>query len=371
MADHSMLKNHLLEAISASDMKTAVNLYDRMLDKGADPWDIHLSLYPAVQAVLNPPFINPHLPKMYAIIREFIPYLEKGDIPSLIRLEIAEYARRPKLKIPAIPKTGKKEIAFSDIETAISYQDLELTANALKSFLEQKGALGFSRNLLLLGSGYLKDSLGHSISCTAFILLEMNSRPGDDPWPALVCLADYLCKGRFDTLPSEISSEEHISHQVFEKELLRAAAGYGIVNLHHTITLYTIDRSRHLFNSKENQHMLRAGIEFMKAKAEGSKTFLPADTAPIDYQQFYSQFAKKDAESVVPMILAMVSSVSQRKRLGRYLIKGLCDLYQGDYNPHYITGLGSTLWVMQDFWKNPRLLSAVSEQYLDFFFGGI
>lgn len=366
-----MMNKDLLEAISASDMNAAVSLYDRLLEKGGDPWEIHLSLFPAVQAVLNPPFINPHLPKMYAVIREFIPYLEKEDIPALVRIEIAEYARRPKLKVPAKPGVGKKGITFSDIETAISYQDLELTANALKSFLEQEGAIGFSRNLLLLGSGYLNNSLGHSLSCTAFILLEMNSRPGDDTWPALVCLADYFCKGRFDTMPPTITSAESMSDKALEKELLRAATGYEIVNLHHTITLYTIERIRHLFNAKEHQHMLKAGIEFMGIKTEGSKTFNPANAAPSDYEQFYAQFSKRDSESMIPMILAMTSSILDRKRLGRYLIKGLCDLYQGNYNPHYLTGLGSTLWVIQEYWKNPRLVSAVSDQYLNFFFDGI
>ena len=366
-----MVKKDLLEAISASEKNVAVNLYDQLLENGVDPWDIHLSLFPAVQPVLNPPFINPHLPKMYAVIREFIPYLEKEDIRDLVRIEIAEYARRPKLKAPVKSRSGKKGIAFSDIETAISYQDVELTANALRTFFEQKGAIELSRNLLLLGSGYLNDSLGHSLSCTTFILLEMNSRPGDDPWPALVCLADYFCKGRFDTLPPAISSAESISEKELEKELLRAAAGYGIVNLHHTITLYSIQRARNLFNSKEHQHMLRAGIEFMGIKAESSKTFRPADTVPPDYKQCYAQFSKKDSHSIIPMILAMTSSISDRKRLGRYLIKGLCDLYQGNYNPHYLTGLGSTLWVIQNYWKNLRLVSAVSDQYLNFFLEGI
>ena len=58
----------LLEAINASDTQRASALVQQMLRAGMDPWEIHLALYPAVQPVLNPPFINPHLPKMYAVL---------------------------------------------------------------------------------------------------------------------------------------------------------------------------------------------------------------------------------------------------------------------------------------------------------------
>jgi len=366
-----MLTSGLLEAIGASEMNSAVNFYDKLLEKGEDPWDIHLSLFPAVQPILNPPFINPHLPKMYAVIREFISYLKKEDLPALIRIEITEYAKRPKFKKSVKSSVRKRSVSFSDIETAISNQDIELTANALKAFLYQKGAIELSRNLLLLGSGYLNDSLGHSFSCTAFILLEMLSRPQDNPWPVLVGLADYFCKGRFYTMPPVISTDRNISGKILEKELLRATAGYGIVNLHHTITLYAIERTRHLFNVEVYQYLLQAGIGFMGIKDKDSRKIEPADTVPSNYKHFYGQFSKKDLNSTLPTILTMMRSQSNRRRLGRYLIKGLCDHYQGNYNPHYLTGLGSTLWIIENYWNSPNLISAALGQYLDFYFDGI
>ena len=88
----------LLHAIEMEDAAETDRQLKKLFDEGHDAWEIHLSLYPAVQRVLNPPFINPHLPKMYAINRELIPYLETKDIPPLIRLEVMEYARRPKLE---------------------------------------------------------------------------------------------------------------------------------------------------------------------------------------------------------------------------------------------------------------------------------
>jgi len=50
----------------------------------------------------------------------------------------------------------------------------------MSAFCDQKGRTEFARRLLLLGSGYLKVSLGHSLSCTAFILLEMLQRRDRD-----------------------------------------------------------------------------------------------------------------------------------------------------------------------------------------------
>ena len=49
----------------------------------------------------------------------------------------------------------------------------------------------------MLGSGYLGQSLGHSVSCTAFILLEMLERADEDPLPALFALGSLLLQGSF------------------------------------------------------------------------------------------------------------------------------------------------------------------------------
>ena len=54
-------------------MPEASELFREGVSGGIDSWEIHQSLFPVVQRVLNPPFINPHLPKMYRICREFIP----------------------------------------------------------------------------------------------------------------------------------------------------------------------------------------------------------------------------------------------------------------------------------------------------------
>ena len=68
------MERSLLDAIEASDVAATSEVLAKNIKEGADPWKIHLSLFPVVQRVLNPPFINPHLPKMYGICPEFVPF---------------------------------------------------------------------------------------------------------------------------------------------------------------------------------------------------------------------------------------------------------------------------------------------------------
>src|SRR5512139_1908395 len=274
------MNDELLSLIEAGDPRKALECVDRAAATGADPWNIHFSLFPLAQRVLNPPFINPHLPKMHRIYRELIPYLKKDDIPALIRLEVNEYTRRPKLE--RLPKASllPSTVSFSDVESAIREQDREKTAALMAAFCAQAGGAELARRLLLLGSGYLQDSLGHSVSCTAFILLEMLERSDQDPWPALATLADYFCKGGFYATPAFRKTPAVGSDDVFDRYLLRATSGRGIVNLHHTITIYAIEQVRQFFTEEQYNHMVGEWISFMEDKKldlvtlEGHKTEL-------------------------------------------------------------------------------------------------
>lgn len=259
------MENDLLEALKASDPAKASKCLSEELKTGIDPWRIHLSLFPVVQRVLNPPFINPHLPKMYRIHRELVPFLNEDEIQRLIYLEVNEYAKRPKLD--PLPKgiLLTSPVSFNDVETAIREKDWEKTTVFMATFQSQQGGVELARQLLLLGSGYLAESLGHSVSCTAFILLEMLERPEEDPWPVLATLSDYFCKGEFET---SLGMRKALfpSEEILNRLILRATCGQGIVNLHHTITRYALERVRHLFTGEEFNHMLSVWDEFMGKK---------------------------------------------------------------------------------------------------------
>ena len=74
---------------------------------------------------------------------------------------------------------------------------------------------------------------------------------------------------------------------------------------------------------------------------------------------------------MVTAACGMVTSQEGRSELGRFLIKVLCDRYRGDYNPHYLTGLGSALWVVNRFAKQVSIVTNALYQYVDFLFDGL
>jgi hypothetical protein len=366
------MEKGLLDAIEASDVAGASKLVAKDIRQGIDPWKIHLSLFPVVQRVLNPPFINPHLPKMYRICRELVPYLDEDKVSDLIALEVTEYTRRPKMKKIPMAALLTSPVAFEDIETAIRENDPEKVTVLMATFLERKGGAEFARRVLLLGAGYLNNSLGHSFSCTAFILLEMLERTDQEVWPALSTLADYFCKGQFHTTPELKKSTSPTEKQDLNGSMFRAASGRGIVNLHHPITRYAIERVRKFLTQEEYDHTINAWVEFMGDKKGIEVSFGDTGSGRVeDYGRFYENFSKVDARRMVTSVREMISSEEHRRKLGRFIVQGLCDRYQGDYNPHYLTGLGSALWVLDRYRDQPAIVANTLFQYLDFFFSGV
>lgn len=358
----------LLQKLEESDAAAAAQLVRDEIGKKGNAWKIHLSLFPVAQRVLNPPFINPHLPKMHSICRDFHPYLREEEIPALVMLEISEYARRPKLE--KIPRGRLNSSAsFMDIESAIRQGDREKAAALLYAFHEQRGKEELARSLLLLGSGYLDQSLGHSVSCTAFICLEMMERTDQDPWPTLATLADYFCKGQFHTTPDLRKAAALPPEETQDQQLLRAASGPGIVNLHHTITRYAVERIRHLLSEAEYSHMIARWIDFMGAKRTKMISLDTSEGSELkDYTHFHQYFSKREEKPILASLARLIPSEEGRRQVGRYLIKGICDLYQGNYDPHYLTGLASALWVVNHYWNQPSIAINALAQCVNYFF---
>lgn len=358
---------YLVRAIEASDVKAISLIKDGLRQDEA--WNVHLTLFPAAQRILNPPFINPHLPKMYGVLRDLLPYLMPEDIPGLLYMEAVEYARQTKLN--ELPKRSpwSKRISFADIEGLIKKNDHYEAATAMGTFCEQEGAKELARRLLLLGSGYLTESLGHSVSCTAFILLEMLQRPGEDSWPTLALLADYFCKGHFDTTP-RLRKQRSPEGGLSDAHFLQSTTGSSFTDIHHTITLYAIERSRHLLAREEYDHLLECWLAFMGKKSEHLVSVDAKHGAAANYTTFFNLFSRLETGQALAAAVPM-ATFDGRRQLGRFLVRALCDLYQGDYNPHFITGLGASLWIIAGHWNKPHIATNVLHQYLDFFFRGL
>ncbi len=360
----------LLKAIETSNVSEAVRLLDSETASGKDPREIRASLFAPVQRVLNPPFINPHLPKMYRICRELAKSLDKESLYPLVRLEITEYAKRPKLEPLEKGEVRTETVSFGQIETALTGTDPGETAGLMYAFWTQAGGSELARRMLLLGSGYLGKSLGHSISCTAFIFLEAIERHDQDPWPALAMIADYFHRGRFSQTP-HIKSEP-VSEADLANHLLRAASGRGIINLHHTITLYAIERVRQLFNQEEYNHLLHEWIDFLGDKEAEVVTLIggrssAGESAPL----LDDVIAGLNTHATLAALSGMLGSDSERSKVGQSLIRGIIGLYQGDYNPHYLTGLGSALWALDNYAGERQIVLNAFFQYLDYFYSDL
>ncbi len=364
--------DNLLAAIEQSDLKEARRVTKKLLeDASNDPWLVHDSLFPIVQRVLNPPFINPHLPKMYAINRELAEYLQPAERRSLVALEVEEYTRREKTPVMVPPSQFPVRVTFKEIEKAISQGDVEKTARLLYVFKENQGDARLVNKLLLLGSGYLNGSLGHSISCSAFILLEMMHRQDENPWPVVSMLAEYYCSGGFEQKPVLQSSTLSAYREAYILEVERAVSGTGIVALHHTITLYAIERCRNLFTNEEYEHLLTSWASMMKHKRVELLQYAGDSTELSAYRDFASLFTSKEPGLLSPFIAGSLTSAGKRRQLGYYVTRAVIEAYNGQYNPHSITGLGSALWMMETFSAFPGIVINGWLQYLDFFYSDI
>lgn len=364
--------SELITAIDQSDVVKAQTLFRSLLEKARDPWSVHKALFEVSLRVLNPPFINPHLPKMYGIDRELASYLKKPELELLVQLEIREFAQRNKLKPLVKPENLPNKSDFKTIEENIAQKKVLSTALAMYGYLQANGTAQLAKKLLLLGSNFLNSSLGHSVSCTAFILLEMDHRQDDDPWPTLALLAEYFCKGNFKTTPALQYSAISDYQEVYIDHLQQAVSGTGIVALHHTITLYAIERCRHLFSHQEYDHMLTMWTEMMGKKQTALYAEKEFDPEPLPaYGTFYSIFSRHAPQPLLGMVLGSLGSKENRLKLSRYLTLGVLQSYDGSYNPHYLTGLGSGIWLLENFSDHPGIVVNGLLQYLDFFFTGI
>ena len=118
--------------------------------------------------------------------------------------------------------------------------------------------------------------------------------------------------------------------------------------------------------------MANVWIRFLGDKQEEKVTLKGGEAEVVeDYDRFYETFSEMKTGPVMASSIRMITSEEGRFKLGRFLIQGLCDKYQGNYDPHYLTGLGSALWILEHYWKDTPIATNALYQYLDFFFSGL
>ena len=309
---------------------------------------------------------------MYAINRELVPFLEPDDVAMLVRVEVEEYAQREKLPSFRKPSVLPTVYDFSQLEKPIINKDVEATAATLYAYLTRAGPIPLASNLLIQGSGYLDQSLGHSISCTTFMLLEMIFRRDEDPWPVLAAIGEYFCDGNFSQRPKLQYSAVSDYPEVYILDLKRAVSGTGIVALHHTITLYAIERSKHFWDHSEYDHGLTMWRRMLGDEEEDLYPIEEIAAEPLlDFTTFYQMFLQADQTILLSYARQALGSEKERHRFAGFLIKAVLRCYDGQYNPHYLTGLGSSLWIMDRFHSHVDIVLSGLHQYLDYFFSGV
>jgi hypothetical protein len=118
--------------------------------------------------------------------------------------------------------------------------------------------------------------------------------------------------------------------------------------------------------------MVNAWIDFLGDQGEERISREGPSAEPAkEYDQFYERFSTLNTKPVVASLSGMIGSQEGRQKIKSFLVQGVCDKYQGAYDPHYLTGLGSALWVLDQYWQDARLVTNGLMQYLDFFFSGI
>jgi hypothetical protein len=125
---------------------------------------------------------------------------------------------------------------------------------------------------------------------------------------------------------------------------------------------------RPLISEKEHGHLLQKWRLFLGAKSAGEFPEREHEQGKPDYDNFMESYRSLDTEAVVTSLAGLLPVPEGRDLLGRFLVKALCDTYNGSYNPHYVTGLGSTLWAINRFRETPVIAVGALRQYVDYLF---
>jgi len=118
-------------------------------------------------------------------------------------------------------------------------------------------------------------------------------------------------------------ADSGINAHTLKNLLWKATSGKGVVNLHHTITFYALERVHPFFNQKEYERVFSACVAFMGEKEINPIPFEKAPVSlPNEYNQFYKVFSTLDAKAVIGCLQNMLPSTKGRQQLGRFSDSG-------------------------------------------------
>jgi len=298
-----------------------------------------------------------HLIKMSLFLRELAikNYFSRETEKQLIKAVALNLSNRHFVKIQS-ERTGYKE-EKADLDNAKKMMEEIDKGNAHNAYYYALGLLkeqpdDLSHLLIQIGSRYIGNSLGHSLSCFYPVVSDYINNDSSFAANSLLSYVMYLC--RYDLSEKQqkdiwhsFSGKQTKNNFSFDYNQLtyRCASGEGIINLHHMITLaiFVLWESND-FADYPPYNILLDWIDDKEIDKKQKRIIedIAYDIALADnYQEFKTEFDFSKLDSSIKKYFAFLKK--DFDQAVDWLFRLYADNLGEEWNPHYITGLYAAL----------------------------
>lgn len=341
------MRSQLMKRIISDDVKSVENAIEAL---DAKNWMIDFvdEFLPFMLMETNLKYGSFHTVKMTLFLRKLAMrgMLSDDTERKVLRLLSLEMVNRDWVNIKAAQiGNAKHKSSFAIVKMLEELEDHNVH-NAYyyaTDLLETDTAL-LSQTLLTIGSKFIPNTLGHSVSCFYPVVKDLiytNSRYRNT---AVLSYLMYLA--RFDISESILKDveEKTESPEDYSEWLKRSASGDGIINLHHMITIYILMEWESAgFNDEKAAPygILKdwiAGKEIDEKREAFVKQSTDRESLPESYSEFFDEFSINDLDESVRLVLHLVAE--KPKNAYDWLIRFYAENYEPNrWNPHYYTSL--------------------------------
>ena len=312
-------------------------------------------LVPLLLMECNLKYSNFHLVKMSLFLRELTikEYFTRKTEKQLIKLMAYNFSEKNLVNIEA-----KREGIYEEHDSSQIMDKLLKEINKGNSHNAFYYALGMLKHqpeelchiLLKIGSRFISDSLGHSLSCFYPVVRDYIYQDSIHTPTAILSYIMYLC--RYNLNDKERASLEKKFNGDYSKNCIpddyndltyRCASGEGIVNLHHMITLaiYFLWKDDE-FNFNPSCEELLEWVENKEVNKDQKRMISSLNTnveIPSTYKKISDSFHLEELDQSLENYFALL-----KKDPGNaidWLFRLYTEYYQIGWDPHYFTGLYS------------------------------
>jgi hypothetical protein len=350
------MKSQLMKSIISDDLKAVEDAIEAL---DAKNWMIDFvdEFLPFMLMETNLKYGSFHTVKMTLFLRKLAMkgMLSDETERKVLRLLSLEMVNRDWVNIKAaqVGKANhKSSFAILKMLEELDDRNVHNAYYYATDLLETDPGL-LSQTLLAVGSKFIPNTLGHSISCFYPVvedLIYTNSRYRN---AAVLSYLMYLA--RFDISESILKDVEEKtgSPEDYGELLKRSASGAGIINLHHMITFYILMTWERVRFNKENASPFGiledwiAGKEIDETRETFVKTSNFTERLPESYSEFSDKFSLKELDQSIGLVFELITE--KPKSAYDWLIRCYAENYEPTrWNPHYYTSLYCALGLCLD-----------------------